>query len=434
MVEEEIDSDEHMNDQEGDDDAVAPALPTVSADISPTYPSPAPAEVEPACADLAPSPDEPIEMDTFPHQDIMAIVWSADSTRLAVIDGDGVWLYDLSGDEVTRQKLDSIVGRAMSVAFSLNGEQLVVGFADGQIQLWDVDSGELVVQFAGHEAPVQSLAFNPDGTVLASGAGQWFADFVPRAEGVETRLWDVATGELRGVLAQDMIEPPVSHLAFSPDGAVLAVGQQGHGCASPRCADGRLRFWRPETNDLAEMTVGHNIAFSDNGRLVAALGQIYESGQVQIWEVGTDNKLPPGTVVPDGFAFNLALSQDGSTAAVVMGEYGYGGQTANVWDVVTGEELAVVESGTPITLSANGCFLVSSPVSDPANGQIVTPTDNWLRLWDIRQGLELARLVEIEDFIGQLAFSPDDAWLVATEFDVTGSQLHLIAIPQPQTP
>lgn len=378
--------------------------------------------------------DEPIEMDTFPHQETTGVLWSADSTRLAVIDGDGAWLYDLNGDQITRQRLGGNADRATSVAFSLNGEQIAVGFADGQIQLWDVASGELIVQFAGHEAPVQSLALNPDGTMLASGAGQWFADFVPRAEGVETRLWDISTGDLRRVLAQDMIEPPVSHLAFSPDGAVLAVGQQGHGCASPRCADGRLRFWWPETNAITEMVVGHDIAISDNGRLVAALGQIYESGQVQIWELGTGSKLPSAKTVPEGFAFDLALSQDGSTAAVVMGEYGYGGQTANVWDVGTGEELAVVESSAPIALSANGCFLVSSPVSDPANGQIVTPADNWLRLWDVRQGSELVRLVEIEDFISQLALSPDNAWLAATEIDVMDSQLHLIAIPQPQTP
>lgn len=182
------------------------------------------------------------------------------------------------------------------------------------------------------------------------------------------------------------------------------------------------------------MVVGHDIVFSDNGRLVAALGQIYESGQVQIWEVESGNKLPSATAVPEGFAFDLALCQDGSTAAVVMGEYGYGGQTANVWDVGTGEELAVVESSAPIALSANGCFLVSSPVSDPANGQIVTPADNWLRLWDVRQGSELVLLVEIEDFIGQLAFSPDGALLAVTEIDVMGSQLYLVAIPQPQTP
>lgn len=102
-------------------------------------------------------------------------------------------LYNLTGGEVTRQKLEGDDDGAASAAFSPTGEQLAVGLADGRIQLWEAASGEYVTQFSGRIAPVHSLTFSPDGAMLASGAGQWFSEFVPRSEGVETRLWDVAT-------------------------------------------------------------------------------------------------------------------------------------------------------------------------------------------------------------------------------------------------
>jgi WD40 repeat protein len=207
-------SDESTNGQEGNNDGLALAPPSVTPDST-----------GPAL-----SPDEPIESITFPHQGITAVLWSPDSAKLAVTGADGAWLVSLIGDEATQQKLGDDAGQATSVAFSSTGELMAVGLADGLVQLWEVDNGQLIAHFAGHDAPVRSLAFSPDGSVLASGAGQWYPDFVPRVEGVETRLWDVATGKLLEVLSDDAIVPPVSHLAFSPDGAILAIGQQGHGC------------------------------------------------------------------------------------------------------------------------------------------------------------------------------------------------------------
>jgi WD40 repeat protein len=382
-----------------------------------------------ACTSPASSPSESIQMITWAHQGITAVAWSPDSTRLAVLTGDGVWLYDLTNEETPRQKLDSD-GRATSVAFNGSGEVVAVGWEDGRIQLWSVASEERMVEFWGHDAPVTSLAFNLDGTLLASGAGQWIVGVVPEAKGVEMRLWDVATGERRAALSDDMIVPPVTHLAFSPDGTTLVVGQQGHGCTSPRCAEGRLRFWQPDAGVMAEMTVGHEIAFSGNGRFVAALGQSYESERLQIWDIETMKLLPAPTAVPEGYIFDLALSRDGSTAAVAAGEYGIGGQTAFVWDAATGTELAVLEAGNPIALSGDGRFLVSGPVDSLLIRQNYPDKTDKVYLWDIKQGTELAQLAELDGEFAALDFSPDSKWLAVTENDMMGSLLHLIPISQ----
>ena len=58
-----------------------------------------------------------------------------------------------------------------SFAFSFDSSRLAVGgtWPEQKIQIWDVKIGELVVEFSGHKSDVESLAFSPDGRLLASG-------------------------------------------------------------------------------------------------------------------------------------------------------------------------------------------------------------------------------------------------------------------------
>ena len=69
-----------------------------------------------------------------------------------------------------------------SVAFSPNGWILASGGADRVIRLWDTTRGILWKTLGGHEEVVHSVAFSPDGRTLASGG----------TDG--TRLWDADTG------------------------------------------------------------------------------------------------------------------------------------------------------------------------------------------------------------------------------------------------
>ena len=58
-----------------------------------------------------------------------------------------------------------------SFAFSPDGSRLVIGgtWPEQRIQVWDVETRELIVELSGHKSDVESLAFSPDSRLLASG-------------------------------------------------------------------------------------------------------------------------------------------------------------------------------------------------------------------------------------------------------------------------
>ena len=76
-----------------------------------------------------------------------------------------------------------------SVAFSPDGKMVAAGRGDGRIALWEVASYKRRATLRGHTEEVTSVAFSGDGKLLASRG----------AEGT-VRLWDLRTGKERGNL------------------------------------------------------------------------------------------------------------------------------------------------------------------------------------------------------------------------------------------
>ncbi|MCG9128186.1 WD40 repeat domain-containing protein [Candidatus Poribacteria bacterium] len=95
---------------------------------------------------------------------IEAVTFSSNSSLLAVASRELVHI--LGSNKLNRLK--EIPNGALSLAFSPDNAVLVAGLANGQIDLWHVESGDSLSILHGHTGLIESLVFSPDGKTLVS--------------------------------------------------------------------------------------------------------------------------------------------------------------------------------------------------------------------------------------------------------------------------
>jgi WD40 repeat protein len=132
-----------------------------------------------------------------------------------------------------------------SVDFSPDGTRLATGAGDGVAHIYDVTSGTLLQTVTGSDRrlSVKSVAFNQDGTRLVTGS----------VDG-KVMVWDPATGLEIG----PSIKVPcvVVDVKFNPDGALIAAG----------CADSTAHVLDVSTGQELFVLPGNYVGFSPDGR------------------------------------------------------------------------------------------------------------------------------------------------------------------------
>jgi WD40 repeat protein len=129
-----------------------------------------------------------------------------------------------TGKEKWQKRFGRKEPEALPVAFSPDGQWLAVAAQySGFVELVVPETGEQPRSLPGLNSRVHSLAFSPDGKLLAAGGGQ--------LDGV-VQLWDLETGKGRRNLTAHKnplsVAGNVHAVAFSPDGRLLAsAGDDG---------------------------------------------------------------------------------------------------------------------------------------------------------------------------------------------------------------
>lgn len=184
------------------EDAYLPAL-QIASKFSPIISLPA-----------NPSQAELVQTIQFKHWELVtALAWSPDQKWLVVAAGNRLLGYQTETWQPAWQY--PMPALSTSLAFSPDGRWLAAGSRDGKVRIWAnlqalAGSAEPSLVIEAHKKGVNSVAFDPSSRFLASGGNDAVA-----------RFWDPASGENLGQMIGGTFAVP--SIAFSPDGLLLAV-------------------------------------------------------------------------------------------------------------------------------------------------------------------------------------------------------------------
>ena len=393
---------------------------------------------------------------------VWAVGFSPDGNHLASSSLDQtVRIWDLHSGLCLRT-IEQTGGH--SIAFSPDGKQLAIVQCDQTtIALWDMENQHIVETLRGHTDTIWSLAFSPDGTLLASGS-----------EDQTARLWRVESGECHAIIPSH--SGCIWTVAFSPTDSILGLGgdaglitlwdfqqqavrqtlqgHSGHLWSISFTPDGQrlassaedqtIRLWLVKTGQCLRVLQGYNnriraMAISSTGLLACATndqitlrnlvvehsvtqlkrhtGEVYSvaftpdgnwlasggnDGIVKIWEVNTAHCLQSFRA-HRGRIFKVLFHP---TQPLLMSAGSDG--TTRIWDIATFRCLH--------TLIGHAGWIFSAAFSHDGR-YLATGSDGEIKLWDAKTWQCQLTLPGHQGWVWALAFSPKDRRLASGGFD-----------------
>lgn len=279
-----------------------------------------------------------------------------------------------------------------SVAFSPNGEVIASASDDKTIKLWRVQDAQEVTTLTGHRNSVHTVAFSPDGEMLASSSHD-----------KTIKLWGMKNGKEICTLTGH--SNSVYGVAFSPDGETIASSSW----------DRTIKLWRVKDGQEIRTLIGHInlvyfVVFSPDGEILASCSW---DRTIKIWRV-KDGKLIRMLTGHTDCVRCINFSPNGEFLAS-----GSHDNTIKIWWVKDWQEI----------LSITGhSWYVDSVAFSPDGETIASSSNQTIKIWQVKDGQELCNITGHTNSVYSVNFSPEGDFMASGSSDKTIKIWHKISV------
>lgn len=426
----------------------ATPLPTNTPTLTPTPRLPVGAGIPlpvPGTIISAENIDQVIELARWGKGVITDAAYSPDGKLIAVASTLGVSIY--SADNLNEILSFETEAKVNSLAFSPDGETIIAGLSNANLQLWKTADGSLIRSFdAETGGSITKAVFSPDGSVVAASSSSG-----------NVTLWNILDGTLIRTINNPLGES-VWNVFFSPDGKALFFASE----------DWKVRMVATDSGEAIKLfdgVYGGITSISRDGKILATYDSYYDqdargiqfiAGNLVLWEIESGKKLQ---TIPcrdisnwlDSDVTGIAFSPDGKLVSAVGQDY-----VVKTWDIASGSLVATLNELQPqngysqshfaLSYSPDGQYLMvagsrfvgvwnsanrelyvsAETNSDPVYDIDFSPTGQLLSsvskpdvsLWQFPEGALLTQQEQIRTD-GDAFFSPDGEKLITSKSDNT---------------